>query len=247
MKLKRIGRTLIFSFPELEQVNIVVIYGDEYTYICDTFLGPTPMEEIKRVISSDDRNQPIIVFNSHSDWDHVWGNCAFEKSIILSHEQCRINLEKQFWGEFEKNKAHAQGDVKALFPNVTFKNKIVFANDEVEFLFTPGHSNDSASCYDRRTELLYVADNVEAPIPYIQSKDLNSYINTLEAYKKINPSYMVIGHGNYEHSHQLVDLNIDYLWEMNNQMRFKTEDWEKLKLDRHRININFLNGNNNSR
>lgn len=240
MRYKRIGaRGVVFSFAELDQTNILTIFGERFTYICDTFLGPEPMEEIKQVIKDDGRKQPIILFNSHSDWDHVWGNCAFSQSTIISHEQCLVNLKNNFFNELSANSEYAMGDIKPEFPNILFKERLSFPDDAIEFFYTPGHTNDSASCLDKEGGILYVGDNVEYPIPYIQSPNLESYITTLKKYIELEPKYIVTGHGNHA-SMELIVSNINYITKLSNNEAIDQTDWGTEHRERHNLNIEFL-------
>lgn len=211
MKIKRINeRNIMISFPELEQTNILVIYGESFTYICDTFLGPEPMEKVKDIIKEDKREKPIILFNSHGDWDHIWGNSAFPDSIIIAHYKCREYIENHFYEDLDKNSNYAKGEIRPFYPNLLFEKGIFFADDDVEFFYTPGHTDDSASCFDRKTKTLFVGDNVEAPVPHLQSKDIQSYINTLEKYIEMQPKTIITGHGK-EGSIILINSNLTYL------------------------------------
>ncbi len=211
MEIKNINeRNIKISFPELGQTNILIIYGQKFTYICDTFLGPEAMDGVKDMLIEDNRTQPIIVFNSHGDWDHVWGNCTFSNSIIVAHYKCREYLENNFFKDLEKNIQYAKGEIVLCYPNLLYEERLFFPDDEVEFFYTPGHTEDSSSCYDRKTKTLYVGDNVEAPLPILQSKDLKSYINTLEKYIEMQPKAIITGHGK-EGSMSLIKSNLDYL------------------------------------
>lgn len=211
MKIKRLNsRNIVFSFPELDQTNILAIYGDRYTYLCDTFLGPDSMEEVKEIFRKDGRNQQIIIFNSHYDWDHVWGNCAFSNSIIVAHEKCYKNLERYFWDDYHKNVQHAKGNVVPYFPNLLIKERLIFKEDELTFFYSPGHTNDSSSCFDKKTSTLYVGDNVESPHPFVANSNIKLLIYTLSEYIKIKPKNIVIGHGK-ESSIDLIKENINYL------------------------------------
>lgn len=240
MKVYQAGRGKIFSFPELDQMNIVAIYGKEYTFLCDTYLGPKPMEEVKQIFLQDGRVQPIILFNSHSDWDHVWGNCAFSGSLIIGHEQCRTKLEQNFRIEFEKNKQYIQGDVKPLFPNLLFKEQLHFAEEQLLFFHTPGHTDDSSSCFDQETGLLYTGDNVEAPFPFVQSRNLDQYIRTLEGYLELNPKYIVTGHGGMG-SIELIITNLDYLKQLKTGNKIEWQTWNQEMEERHQINLKAIN------
>ena len=79
MELHRIGeRNLTIAFQEPFYTTVHLIFGDQRVYVCDTFLGPDSMEEIARIIKENGhQDKPIVVFNSHADWDHVWGNSKY--------------------------------------------------------------------------------------------------------------------------------------------------------------------------
>ncbi|MGD9676838.1 MAG: MBL fold metallo-hydrolase [Vulcanibacillus sp.] len=240
MRINRLNsRNIIISYPELDQTNVFVVYGQKYTYICDTFLGPDSMEPIKMMIVEDKREQPIIIFNSHHDWDHVWGNCAFEGSIILAHTKCKEYLNENFYKDFEKNKHHSKGKVVLTYPNLLFSQSILFSEDDVEFFFTPGHTGDSASCYDKKTRTLYVGDNLEDPIPYIQYKNLEEYIDSLNKYIGINSELIITGHGEVG-SIDLLNSNLKYIKSLYKNEKIDDSTWSDEIKERHELNMTKL-------
>lgn len=91
-------RGVIFQY---EDENLVyLIKGKDRLYLCDTHEGPESMKSVKNYIKENDlQNKKMIVFNSHSDFDHNWGNCTFEdlrneyKYLIDTGEK---ELEKAF-------------------------------------------------------------------------------------------------------------------------------------------------------
>ena len=176
------SRGHVISFPELGRTNIYLIFGPKHTFLCDTFLGPDPMEDVWKLLATHGRTQPVIVFNSHKDWDHVWGNCAFPNSTILATERCAANLRKHYAAELAEYGDWAQGDVELVLPNLLFRHQLSFPEDKVLFFSSPGHTDGSASCLDLEDRALFVGDNVEYPIPYLYSIDLGSYEETLTEY-----------------------------------------------------------------
>ena len=199
MKITPIGsRGRIVSFPELDTTNVYLILAPQTTYLCDTFLGPEPMERIKTMLAAQGRTQPIVIFNSHKDWDHVWGNCAFPGGAIIATEQCAANMHTHFADEWSRFGEAAQGEVKPVYPNLLFTGRLLFPADGVLFFSTPGHTDGSGSCLDLKDKVLFVADNVEYPLPYIFSHDLESYTRTLQDCVALNPAGIVNGHGTVE-------------------------------------------------
>ena len=179
MKTTKIGnRGMLFTFYELDgfATNVYLINTQDNIFIVDTFLGPESVKEIKQHISENFPNKNIIIFNTHFHWDHIWGNCAFPASDIIAHSKCRKNIEIHGENELKKFKKFKQGEVAIVYPNITFEDRLIFHDDEIEIFYSPGHSDGSASLYDKVDKVLYVGDNVEGPIPFFCNDNFDEYI-----------------------------------------------------------------------
>ncbi|MHA1909995.1 MAG: MBL fold metallo-hydrolase [Candidatus Thorarchaeota archaeon] len=212
MEFDRMGRSLSVAFQDPFYTTTHLIFGEHRVYVCDTFLGPKSMDKISDIIferGADDK--PVVVFNSHADWDHIWGNCYFKDAMILGHENCRIRIQDEGESGLKKNGMHKQGEVILTPPTVTFGNNYIFEDDEVEFFYSPGHTIDSASCYDHKEKVLFVGDNVESDVPYVNSLDIDTYISTLQGYIDRFWEYMVCGHDPVQSDDKLVRKNLEYL------------------------------------
>jgi cyclase len=207
--VQKIGtRGVIFTFAD--DISVYLLCADRHWFLCDTHLGPLSMDYIKQYIASRADGRQTIVFNSHSDWDHVWGNCAFQEGIIIGHELCRQRLHEIGRHELVNLAGYHQGNVELVLPNVTFSDKMAFAAEQVEFWHAPGHTVDSAVCFDKRDAVLFVGDLVEYPIPYLDWDDLALYINTLEHLKNWPAKVMVSAHSGII-TRELIDNNIAYI------------------------------------
>ncbi len=235
--MKEIGtRGLLFSFDNPYKTNIYVINGEKFVFICDTFLGPDPMNEvIKELKKKGFLPKPVIVFNSHHDYDHIWGNQCFKDSIIMSHEMCLNKIEDIGEKDLEDYKDHQKGDVQLTLPNVVFKDKVFFEEEGVEFYHTPGHTEDSASCFDHIDEVLFVGDNLETPLPYIRILDIPEYIATLEEYLEREPVIILSGHDDIMFTNEFLQQNLNYLKEFQEESVDKTNFTQKHK------GIHFMN------
>ncbi len=212
MKFDRMGRNLTVAFQDPFYTTTHLIFGEHRVYVCDSFLGPKSMEEIAKIIKDEGADdKPVVVFNSHADWDHIWGNCYFKDAMILGHEQCRVRINEEGEAELEKNGEHQQGEVILTPPTVVFEDKYIFEDDGMEFFYSPGHTFDSASCYDHREGVLFVGDNVESDIPCVTSLDIDTYINTLQSYLERDWEFLVLGHDPVQSDDKLIQDNLDYL------------------------------------
>lgn len=217
MRINKVGsRGYVFTFDELKSTefncttNIYLIDGNKHIFICDTFLGSKYMMKIKKFIDENLNDNPIIVFNSHADWDHIWGNCFYKDNTIISHIKCRENIKKYGLEEFYEFKVLHEEDMKIVLPNLTFKERLEFHEDQVDFFYSPGHTECSSSCIDKKDNIMFVGDNVESPRPCISWNKIDIYKNTLENYLKINASIIIPGHGDIT-DNDLVYKNLRYI------------------------------------
>lgn len=246
MNIKQVGkRGFLFIFYELKNsnydcvTNVYVINGKNHFFICDTYLGPFYMKMIRDYLEANFGKKEYVIFNSHSHWDHIWGNYEFKDYTIISHEKCRISIIKDaeedlvnHIGEFAKE------DIKIVTPNITFDNKLIFDDEGIEFFYSPGHTEDSASCYDYIDNTLFVGDNVDDPIPsFLCWNELERYIATLDQYIKIGADIIVQSHGDTTTNH-IVRKNKEYLIKLirSEKMNFRSEEVIK----KHLINIEYL-------
>lgn len=193
MLIQRIGsRGVLFTFED--NISVYLIAGDKRVFLCDTHLGPLSMEYVKAYIARHWPGKEVVIFNSHADWDHVWGNCAFPAALIIGHETCRARLAEIGEFELEQWADYHQGRIELVLPNVTFSDKMTFVEEDVEFIYAPGHTVDSALCFDRRDSVLFAGDLIEYPIPYLDSYDLETYLKTLKYIEHLPAEVTIAAH-----------------------------------------------------
>lgn len=240
--ISRRGRVL--SFPELDVTNLYLVLADRNTYLCDTFLGPEPMKLVKELLHNEGRSQPIVIFNSHKDWDHIWGNCAFPTATIIATEQCAANMRQSFEQEWAQFGGVAQGIVTPAYPNLLFSGRLLFPEDNILFFSSPGHTNGSGSAFDMQDGVLFVGDNVESPLPFIYSSDLASYVRTLENYLAMDPAGIITGHGAVSDiTLDLLRANLDYVLALAADESPDQSSWGNAAKRIHRTNQRMLAGN----
>lgn len=217
-------RTTIVTFDELVnyKTSVFIIECPKRIYIIDTFCGTKSMNEVIKIITNNEDKQ-IIVINTHSHWDHVWGNSVFKDEIIISCKLTRKYIIENWDDEYSKNKINIQGEAIQTLPNLTFQGKISFEEDGIEIFQAPGHTKDSISIYDRIENTLIVGDNLEKPIIYVENEDIQQYINTLKDYKKFENSKIFASHALGLNSAD-IDNTIDYLEGLREKREFNFQD-----------------------
>lgn len=246
MNIKRVGkRGVLFTFFELKNsdydcvTNIYAINGNRYFFICDTYLGQFYVKKVKEYLENNFGKKEYIIFNSHSHWDHIWGNSEFKDYQIISHELCKKYIIKD--GEedlINHAQQFAKDKIEIVLPNITFTEKIAFEEERIEFFYSPGHSEDSASCYDYEDRILFVGDNIDDPIPYFMCwNELDKYKDTLERYLEINADIIIQSHGDITNNY-LIENNISYITKLIKKEKIDLTNNDILK--KHMVNIECL-------
>lgn len=201
-------RTRILTFDD--NISVLLIIGSRFTFLCDTHLGPESMKKVQNELGTISHPEQMVIFNSHSDWDHVWGNCEFSHNLIIGHSTCRDRLKER--GEYDliSHSSMTRGIVTITLPNMTFDSRLTFEEDDVEFIYAPGHTIDSSLCFDRKDSILYVGDLVEDPIPYLDYERTDLYLNTLEMLLTFPADIMVSAHSGII-VRDLIRANIAYI------------------------------------
>lgn len=209
MIIREIGkRGIIFTFED--DISIYLIKGNHHYVLCDTHLGPLSMNVVKEYLTSQLTPKDLLIFNSHSDWDHIWGNCAFEDAVIIAHDTAKKRMQEI--GDFELNRLRKfhQGVIKLKYPTLTFSEKLSLADEDINFIYAPGHTIDSSLCFDQRDSVLFVGDLVEFPIPYLDYYDLDAFIKTLEFIKSLPAKIKISAHSGII-GDDLIERNLFYI------------------------------------
>ena len=164
------GVTAIYEPFQWQEAISYLIEGDEKALLFDSGNGISDMAKVVKSLT----NKPISVLNSHSHYDHVGGNYAFENIYGLNtqftidrqkgHENARISIE-----------ASKQALCKPLPKGVTEENHIgrayqitQFINDghifdlgnrQLQVIHTPGHTPDALILIDTKHELMFTGDS----------------------------------------------------------------------------------------
>jgi len=210
MKIEKIGsRNVIFTHTGIDEwnsnlheigiekwnLNLHLIIGQKCNYIIDTGLGSGSIVPIKEYLNGN--KNPIVVINTHYDWDHVWGNHCFKESIIISHRLCRELLEDSWTEMLNEYKQFIRGEVELCLPNMLVGDFLHFPEDKVKIFYTPGHTIDSISVFDELDNVLNVGDNIGDTIDEIVPRittDKETYLQSIRTYLDLNINACISGH-----------------------------------------------------
>lgn len=174
--------------------NCFAYRGGYRNYIIDTGFGSDASEILKELIDSE---KPTIVINTHYHWDHIWGNAFFEEILLIGHKNINKKINEYWDKMLSENERFVTGITKKVLPDITFTDSLRFEDDCVELIYTPGHSDDSISCFLEKEKILIAGDNIgdneQEIFPYIDN-DLQTLRGSLECYLRLKPDIVASGH-----------------------------------------------------
>jgi glyoxylase-like metal-dependent hydrolase (beta-lactamase superfamily II) len=154
--------------PDLD-VRALLVIGRNCSVLVDTLSRPSDLDGVQAIVES--HGKPLYVVNSHADWDHWWGNCAFPYAPVVAHRRTK---ERQL-REGRRTLAAKQRTDKSFAEVVLQPATITFdgylqldlGGVQVELSPLPGHVPDQIVAYIPEHRLFFAADAAEDPIPLV--------------------------------------------------------------------------------
>lgn len=210
----------MLRFPELFNATCPLVVTERYIILLDTYMGPLPMAPVLSFLEKNRKGREFFIVNSHSHFDHIWGNCAFPGAPIISHQRCRKIMVENAVSELHvlsrEHPEWVRGDVEIIYPDITFDERLFFHDRlaEIEIFHLPGHSSDSAAVFLMPGRIMLAADSLEDPFPLLSESgreaNIDLFVRNLSKLKKRKPALVIAGHGDRMDS-GLIDANISYL------------------------------------
>jgi glyoxylase-like metal-dependent hydrolase (beta-lactamase superfamily II) len=201
------------------RVDAYVTITERYVILCDTLLCPEDMAIVLNEIAPALTERQLLVVNSHSDWDHTWGNRYFVehgKPPIIAHALCSQGLFSDasretltyFQSHYETFK-----NVELIPPTLTFGQSLTIHGGDLtlELFSAPGHEPDQIAAWIPELRLLLAFDAAEYPIPTLhKATGVPAMIATLERFLVLHPARVLCSHGNTTETSQ-IEKNLIYL------------------------------------
>lgn len=247
MKLEKIGsRGILFNFGEGDAAfdfptSVYMINSDRRLFLCDTHLGPKSMDVVKKYISDNKwDNKELIIFNTHMDADHIWGNCAFENVAVIASKKAEERLGERGEFDIERLTRFHNGKVELRFPDITFDGRLAFVEDGIEFAYAPGHTVDSSICIDKKDSVVFAGDLLEYPMPAVNHHDVEGFLRSLKLIEDYEAQTIISSHSGIINKALLQD-SISYIGGLLRNgaampVGQRDEEW----LDGHRYNTKNL-------
>lgn len=217
------------SYADLDDRVIIVRAGDEvdsvfvrterFNVLVDTLATPDLCGKALALLGDHLQDRPLVVVNSHMDWDHFWGNAALPSGMpIVAHakalDRLRDPSSRQTLNEKMQQSTRFH-DVKIVAPNITFAGEEMALHGgdlTLELIHTPGHTPDHVAVWIPEIRVCLAVDAVESPIPEVWSKaptDLQALCSSLKRIRDLKANHVILAHGQTS-APSVVDENLAY-------------------------------------
>lgn len=199
--------TGVFARLHAGLTNAGIIVGDEGALIIDSLRVPS----FARDLISDVRrltSKPIrYVVDTHSHWDHAWGNEEFPDATIIGHANCRaemLDLDLVGWwrnraGSIDAPWASEVGAVRVTPPDLTFDTtlRLHFGDREIALhYFGRAHTGGDIFIHLPGDRLLFTGDVAQdGGIPFMTDGYIAEWVTTDTRALDLPVDRFVSGHG----------------------------------------------------
>lgn len=203
-------------------VRSYLVRSRRFVLVYDTLLGPQSGAWLREKALEIAKGLPLLVFNSHADWDHYFGNQVFPEPILASRECRHRILEVTGPKELEQKREEAPesyGAVELVAPAVALDGEPLLDGGDLTFqvLKTLGHRPDHLGIFIPELKTLLPGDCAEDPIPLVDEDSLPTdhtviqLIQSLTRMRDLEPEWVLANHAPPNRGTELLESNLRYL------------------------------------
>lgn len=228
-------RILVFQYERL--VTAFAVLTQRYVVLIDSLINPASAlvmwDAVGQWVSPE---RPLVVINTHADWDHCWGNQVFSgpdaiyNGLIIGHEQCRARLLERAAQAELHSKQHSEpalySAVRIEPPHWTFRDQCTIAGGDLtlRLLPTPGHTVDHLAVFIPEISTLFAGDAAELPLPFVDlegdpAANLARLQASLDQMLALEPQTVLYCHAIGQTTRAVLDQNQRYFAELAERVR----------------------------
>ncbi|MBK3562871.1 MBL fold metallo-hydrolase [Streptomyces sp. MBT62] len=210
-----------------DEVDAVVVRTERFVALVDTMSTPELCHALLREIDADLGERPLLVINTHADWDHVWGNAAVAgRAPIIAHQTAVDRLRSPRAAADLKTRTEEDSRfaaVRLVEPTLTFTDSLTLNGGDLtlELIHTPGHTDDHIAVWIPQLRLCLAGDAAEDPIPEVTDPtgaDLRKLRGSLQRLRALRPLTVLPSHGETT-GPELLDDNLAYFARITERVR----------------------------
>lgn len=204
-------------------VYVFAVITERTVILVDTLLNEVTAEALVEHVRSHLPGRQLLIINSHSDWDHAWGNQLFAgpkaryPAPVIAHANASIEYNHadnvDLLAKVSVTRPEIFGEVVLTKPTITFADDLwINGGDLTLHLFpTPGHRPDHIAVFIPEIGTLLAGDAAEIPFPMLQSSgDLPTVRASLARMAALNAPSVFYCHAHPSVGPMLLHDNIAY-------------------------------------
>jgi glyoxylase-like metal-dependent hydrolase (beta-lactamase superfamily II) len=209
-------------------VRAYLVVCRRFVLIYDTLLGPKSGGWLRDAALQLAGGRPLLVVNSHADWDHYFGNTSFPDPILAS-ALCRARICGEIGArELEKKRQEhpdSYASLRLVCPSIAVEGETTLDGGDLtlKLLPTAGHRPDHLALWIPELHTLFPGDCVEDPVPLVDedstadSDTLRELMASLQQMLALGPEWVLANHAPPQRGTRRMEANLAYLRELANQ------------------------------
>ncbi|PYE48646.1 MBL fold metallo-hydrolase [Deinococcus yavapaiensis] len=212
-----------------EEVDAFAVLTERFVLLLDTMSTPALAEAALDCLRPHLRQRPLLVLNTHADYDHAYGNRVFSAggrhpTAIIGHRTAAARLTSQ--GERERLERRQRenaryADVRLVAPTVLVDDALTLDGGDLtlEVRRAPGHTDDHLAVWIPQLRMLLAGDAAEYPFPQAGgTAGLRGLESTLTMLAALDPDVVLACHGGTT-SASLLTSNLAYFAQVRAKAR----------------------------
>lgn len=147
-----------------------MIDGPEKALLIDTSFGIGDLRGLCRELTG---GKELYVVNTHTSYDHSYGNCQFDRCYCHKAERAEMETKKNphiwdylfdengkgIWLDFDRNDVVKYKDYETVYVDDGYTWDLG-GGYEIELIWVPGHKPGHAMFLDKRARILFAGDDI---------------------------------------------------------------------------------------
>jgi cyclase len=217
--------TGVFARLHAGLTNAGIIIGDNSVLVIDSLRVPSFARDLIQDVRHITDKPIQYVIDTHSHWDHAWGNEEFPDATIIAHANARKEMLDVEWNRQWLEKVVSAGDpwseeakiVKITPPDLTFENtmQLYFGGREINLVYLgKAHTSGDIFIHLPKEKLLFTGDVAQdSGIPFLGDSYPADWLSTDDRLIEIEADRFMSGHGPVGDHSALVDAR-DFIHEL---------------------------------
>ena len=159
--------------------NAGIIIGDDSVLVIDSLRVPSFARDLIQDVKTITEKPIGFVIDTHSHWDHSWGNEEFPEATIIGHKNCSAEMIDMEWNEEWRTKVVSSNDpwseegnlVNITPPNMTFETsmQLYFGGREIDLkYFGRAHTSGDIYIHLPKEKIVFTGDVAQdGGVPYL--------------------------------------------------------------------------------